>query len=105
MIRTFWRVHPAGESPSTVLDVSRRDGWVASDESAETQPRGVSACLTLDDLRTYRDMYLMAVRPGDVVLELRGRICGADRDQHAERVEVMEIVAVHAASILNEDDE
>src|SRR5690606_8291864 len=34
---TFYRIHRADESPETVLDPTRPDGWVASDEGYETQ--------------------------------------------------------------------
>jgi hypothetical protein len=102
LIRCF-RVHPAGESPETVLDVRRPDGWVASDESYATQPQGVSVCHTLDDLRWYIRAYQMAVQPGDVVLEVLGEIVGHDRDcLQASRVRVASIEAVHPATILAE---
>lgn len=96
-----YRVHPAGEAHETVLDPARKDGWVSSDETHETQPRGVSACLSLADLLDYMRMYSLTPQPGDVVLELRGTICGRDRDLNAVRVEVSEIVAVHPLSVLD----
>ena len=96
----FYRVHSADESPETVLDPTRPDGWVASDEGYETQPHGVSACASLGDLIRYCRTYGLAPQPGDVVLRLRGRVCGDDRDQHAVRVEVESYEVVGSAERL-----
>lgn len=85
---TFYRIHSASESIDTVLDVTRPDGWVASDEGYETQPRGVSACASIGDLIRYCRTYGLTPQPGDVVLRLEGRECDRDRDQWAVRVEV-----------------
>lgn len=92
---TYYRIHSADEAPETVLDPTRPDGWVASDEAYETQPHGVSACASLGELIRYCQVYGLAPQPGDVVLRLRGRVCDEDRDQHAVRVEVesYEVVA------------
>lgn len=97
---TYWRVHSGDEKPETVLDPRRPDGWVADDEEYKTQPEGVSVCDDLDGLRRYIREYSMAVQPGDVVLELRGRRVGHDRDNGATRIRVAEIVAVHPLAVL-----
>lgn len=81
-----FRVHQAAEAPATVLDPGRPDEWVASDESYESQPHGVSACATLDELARYARKYSMQIQPGDRVIELRGREGDEDRDEHAVRV-------------------
>jgi hypothetical protein len=83
---TAYRIHSADEAAKTVLDAERPDGWVASDEAYETQPHGVSACLTLRELATYVSLYSLAIQPGDRVLALRGTYGDDDRDQHAVRV-------------------
>lgn len=83
---TFVRVHAAGESLETLLNPRRPDGWVASDETYEAQPLGVSCCDSLDDLRRYIRAYSMAVQPGDRLVLLTGRRSyEADRDHHASR--------------------
>lgn len=85
---TAYRVHSGTESPETVLDPARPDGWVASDEWLESQPHGVSCCLSLRDLLAYVAYYSLCPQPGDVVLALSGRLGGQDRDQHAARLVV-----------------
>jgi len=82
----FYRIHAAGESLETLLNASRKDGWVADDESAESQPRGISCCETEDDMRTYIRMYSMCINKGDTLVRLSGSLSqDADRDQHAVR--------------------
>jgi len=91
----FVRIHSASESLETLLNPARRDGWVASDEKAESQPRGISCCLEEDDLRSYVRMYSMAIQPGDVLVRLVGRLSAdRDRDQGAVRaiVESYEVI-------------
>lgn len=97
---TYYRIHSADEAPETVLDPTRPDGWVASDEDYETQPRGVSACASVGDLIRYCRTYGLAPQPGDVVLRLEGRTCDIDRDQWAVRVEVERVSVVCPAERL-----
>ena len=87
METTSYRVHAYGESLDSVLDHGRVDGWVASDESEDTRPSGVSACGSLSDLARYITLYSMNVEPGDTVLRLVGLVGpDHDRDQGAMRV-------------------
>ena len=82
----FYRVHAKGENPKTVLDKNRKDGWVADDETPETQPLGISAADTLDDLSSYVHHYSMSIRPGDRLLGLDGKYSpDDDRDRYAVR--------------------
>lgn len=97
---TYYRIHSADEAPETVLDATRPDGWVASDEDYETQPRGVSACASLGDLIRYCQVYGLSIQPGDVVLRMTGRTCDEDRDQHAARVEVESVSVMGSADRL-----
>lgn len=97
---TYYRIHSADEAPETVLDPTRPDGWVASDEAYETQPHGVSACASLGDLIRYCREYGLAIQPGDVVLRLRGRVCDEDRDQHAVRIEATSVEVMGSADRL-----
>jgi hypothetical protein len=84
---TAYRVHVADESPDTALDPCRNDGWVASDELRETQPYGVSACLSLRDLARYIRDFGMAVADGDLLLRLScDEVHDTDRDPGAVRV-------------------
>lgn len=88
----YYRVHPAAEPLDTILDHARPDGWVASDEVIETQPHGVSACGSLDDLEAYCRMYSLCPQPGDRVVEIIGRSSyDRDRDQYAVRVIAREV--------------
>lgn len=81
-----YRIHSRDESLETLLDHSRKDGWVASDESADTQPVGISCCSRLEDLERYVLMYSLNIRPGDVLVELSGDYSDDDdRDQYAAR--------------------
>lgn len=83
----YYRIHRAGEALETMLDPTRKDGWVASDEAPETQPHGISCCADLDDLRSYVSMYSMNVQPGDLLVRVVGRQSwDSDRDQYAVRV-------------------
>lgn len=100
MYMTYYRIHSADEAPETVLDVTRPDGWVASDEAYETQPTGVSACASIGDLIRYCRMYGLAPQPGDVVLRLEGRECDRDRDQWAVRVAVESVTVMGSADRL-----
>jgi hypothetical protein len=94
-----YRIHRHDESPATVLDARRPDGWVASDEVHETQPRGVSCCATLGDLARYVEVYSMGVQAGDVVLGLRGACAGdRDRDEHAIRLAVQSYAVLWQAA-------
>lgn len=97
---TYYRIHSADEAPETVLDPTRPDGWVASDEDYETQPHGVSACASLGDLIRYCQIYGLAIQPGDVVLRMTGRICDEDRDQHAVRIEATSVEVMGSADRL-----
>ena len=80
-----YRIHLATESLETLLDPSRPDGWVASDESYDSQPEGVSCCPTLAALAHYVRHYGMSDLPS-VLVELTGREIGGDRDQLATRM-------------------
>lgn len=83
----YYRIHPSAEDPSTALDPERPDGWVASDESYETQPLGTSATESLNDLASYVSLYSLNVLPGDLILKLDGHLSPEpDRDQFAVRV-------------------
>ena len=99
---TYYRVHSADEPPETVLDPSRPDGWVASDESYESQPHGVSACASLEDLLRYIRHYSLTPQDGDVVLALEGAVCDEDRDVDAVRVEVRSYRVLDSAEGLAE---
>jgi len=84
----FYRIHRHDEPASTVMNRARSDRWVASDEERSSQPEGISASLSLDDLAAYVREYSMNVRPDDQLLELRGHLVGRDRDRYAVRVAV-----------------
>lgn len=83
---TGYRIHGFDEPLDTLLDPLRPDRWVASDESPETQPYGVSCCLSLRDLARYVRHYSLTPQPGDLLVKLEGGIGGRDRDQHAARM-------------------
>jgi hypothetical protein len=84
---SYYRIHSAGESLETLLDPRRPDGWVADDESLETQPLGISCCATLAALAAYQRGYLMNVEADDVLVELTGELSDDDdRDEHARRL-------------------
>ena len=85
---TAFRIHDADEPLANLLDPYRPDGWVASDESRETQPEGVSCCETIEDLMRYVRAYGMSEQPGSLLVELTGDFCGRDRDQWARRMRV-----------------
>lgn len=97
---TFYRIHPAGESIETLRSDARKDGWVASDENGATQPMGISACMSLEELRRYVVHYSMAVQPGDVLVRMVGRMSpDRDRDMNAVRcVGVTEVESLGDAS-------
>lgn len=93
----YYRIHRANESIETILDPSRRDGWVASDEDGDdyVQPHGVSACATLEHLARYIRHYSMSLREGDRLVRISGRLSyDQDRDDWACRViaESVEII-------------
>lgn len=82
-----YRIHSGTESLETLLNADRKDGWVASDESAETQAKGISCCESLDALASYISMYSLNIQPGDVLVELVGQHSyDSDRDQGAVRL-------------------
>lgn len=84
---TAYRIHCADEPLESLLDPRRPDGWVASDESYETQPLGVSCCSSILDLMRYARAYNMSALPGSMLVELEGEWSHeSDRDQHAERM-------------------
>lgn len=84
---SYYRIHSGSESLETLLDARRPDGWVADDESLETQPLGISCCSTLAELAAYQRGYLMNVTAGDVLVELTGELSpDDDRDEHACRL-------------------
>lgn len=89
-----YRVHPAGEALTTVLNPARPDGWTADDEGLATQPHGVSAAQSMNLLASYVHHYSMAVRDNDVVLGLYGSDIGGDRDKYATRVVVESYVVI-----------
>lgn len=96
----YYRIHSGTESLDTLLDPRRPDGWVADDESPETQPLGISCCSSLADLAAYQREYLMNVTAGDVLVELTGTLSpDDDRDEHAVRliVESYRVVCSGAA--------
>ena len=100
MALAYYRIHSASESLDTMLDASRKDGWVADDEAPETQPVGISCCTSLEALRSYVRNYSMSVRPGDRLVRVVGSLSyDRDRDLSAERVivESYEVVADAAA--------
>ncbi len=88
MTHTGYRIHSADEPLDRLLDPARPDGWTADDESPETQPRGVSCCLSLRDLARYIRGYSLAPQPGDLLVELGGDLGDDDRDQYAARLVV-----------------
>lgn len=83
-----YRIHDAAEPLETLLDPTRPDGWVASDESADTQPLGISCCTSLGDLARYAVYYSMASSRPSLLVELHGEISGDDRDRYAARMVV-----------------
>ena len=83
-----YRIQDAAEPLAHLLDVHRRDGWVASDEDYETQPLGVSCCRTIGDLMRYVREYEMSALPGALLVELTGEVIGRDRDRWAVRMRV-----------------
>lgn len=97
---TYYRVQSSKDPVANLLDVERADGWVADDESAETQPVGISCCDSLAHLADYIRTYSMRILSGDVVVELEGTYCADDRDQYATRVRVESVVATHPLSVL-----
>lgn len=83
---TAYRIHCKSESLETLLDPTREDGWVASDEDYETQPRGISCCATIGDLMRYARLYSMSDVPAYLV-ELTGEWSSDDdRDEYADRM-------------------
>lgn len=83
----YYRIHKGSESLDTILDSRRPDGWVADDESYETQPMGVSCCQDLDTLARYIRHYGMCVRQGDVLVRVIGSLSyDRDRDLGVDRV-------------------
>lgn len=97
MMDLGYRIHRADEDVDTVLDTDRPDGWVASDESYETQPRGVSACSSLALLAKYVRHYGMQINEGDQLLEMSGTIAFEDRDEYACRMVVDEVDSMGSA--------
>lgn len=86
---TAYRIHNADESLETLLDPTRPDGWMASDESLKSQPHGISCCASIDDLMAYARMYSMSALPGARLVELTGEWSyDQDRDQGARRMVV-----------------
>jgi hypothetical protein len=84
-----YRIQRGAESLETLLDPRRPDGWTCDEERVETQPLGVSACSSEDDLRAYIREYSLAVREGDRLVRLRGRLSyDSDADRYAVRVMV-----------------
>lgn len=82
-----YRIHCADEPLENLLSPSRPDGWVASDESLETQPLGVSCCASIKDLMRYARHYSMSDLPGSLLVELEGDLSPEqDRDEHACRL-------------------
>lgn len=85
----YYRIHSAFEPLDTLLNPSRPDGWVASDEGQHgdvTQPLGIPCCESLDDLARYVVHSGMAIGETDVFVELVGSFSGEDdRDQWATR--------------------
>lgn len=82
-----YRIHAPGEPLETLLDPRRPDGWVASDESYEAQPLGVSCCASIADLMAYARHYSMSALPGSLLVELRGKWSPeSDRDEYAQRI-------------------
>lgn len=97
---SYYRIHSSTEPLETLLDPRRADGWVADDESADSQPLGISCCSSLTGLRDYQTTYLMAVQDDDVLVELTGELSDDDdRDEHASRliVESYRVVCTGAA--------
>ena len=83
------RIHCRTEDPATVLDPTRPDGWVASDEDYDTQPHGVSCCASLRDLLAYANRYSMGCDDGDLLLVMSGSPShDDDRDEYAMRLVV-----------------
>ena len=64
-----YRIQRGAESLEPLLDPRRPDGWTCDEERVETQPLGVSACSSEDDLRAYIREYSLAVREGDRLVE------------------------------------
>ena len=81
------RIHSFSDELSTLLDPRRPDGWVASDETYETQPYGVSACDNVRDLMGYIDEYSLCANDGDVLVGLVGDSHPA-RDLYETRTDV-----------------
>ena len=82
---TAYRIHCADDDPlDSLLDPSRQDGWVASDESIETQPEGISCCASIAALMEYARMYSMSALPGSLLVELTG-MWSADTDRELRR--------------------
>lgn len=82
-----YRLHDASEPLETILDPDRSDRWVASDESREIQPEGISAVRTIADLMNYARQYGMAETPS-LIVELEGEILGPGRDAGEVRMRV-----------------
>lgn len=85
-----YRVHEADEPLDTLLDPTRPDGWVASDESYEIQPHGISACGSIPRLAAYTVMFSMNIRPEDLIVLLKGNLGDVARDQGEVRIVVAE---------------
>lgn len=84
-----YRIHRGVESLDSLLDPRRPDGWTCDEERVETQPLGVSACSSEDDLRAYVREYSLSIREGDRLVRLRGRLSyDSDADRYAVRVMV-----------------
>ena len=83
-----FRIHPAGENLSTVLDPKRPDGWVADDESYETQPYGVSAAASLSELAQYVSAYSMNISRGDQIMSVQGSL-STDRGRDEREIRIV----------------
>lgn len=81
-----YRIHDINEPLKNLLDSRRPDGWVASDESYESQPLGVSCCASIRDLMMYARHYSMSDIPS-LLVELEGDLSPEqDRDEYACRL-------------------
>jgi hypothetical protein len=84
---THYRIQSAAEPVTALLDPSRTDGWVASDESAETEPDGVSCCDSIADLAAWVRYYAPRIDVTDRIVRVHGRSLGEGRDRYETRVQ------------------
>jgi len=95
-----YRIQRGDEPLEALYNPDREDGWVAGDETSQTQPRGISCCSSLEKLARYTRGYLMAVQPDDLLVQLCGEWSeDGDRDLDAERMIVTSAEVLYSGAV------